>query len=201
MLLTVVVLTIGYLVLKHIKLSTSFLQHPLVFEVNGWQIQIKMTSLQIGSDTFKTNQTHINSSNPQPQRPTRVTRPSGPSGPRTTRATRFTRPSNFTRHTRFSTINSSNPQPQRPTRVTRPTGPPGPRTTRATGPSGPRTTMFTRPPKSTSNLPYFTNRGKGCRSDGMMGRCNTSTSPAPGCSYGKMLREHFLSDAGEVVTI
>ena len=156
MLLTVVVLTIGYLVLKHIKLSTSFLQHPLVFEVNGWQIQIKMTSLQIGSDTFKTNQTHINSSNPQTQRPTRVTRPTGPSGPRTTRAT---------------------------------------------GPSGPRTTMFTRPPKSTSNLPYFTNRGKGCRSDGMMGRCNTSTSPAPGCSYGKMLREHFLSDAGEVVTI
>ena len=95
---------------KHLKLPTSFLQQPIVFEGNGWHIQIKVTSLQIGSDMSKINHTY---SNPQHQRPTRITRPPGSSGPRITRATRFTGPPKLTRPG-----SSSGPRTTRPPKFT-----------------------------------------------------------------------------------
>ena len=171
MLLTVLLLAIGYLVFKHLKLPTSLLQQPIVFEGNGWQIQIKLTSLQIESDMSKINHTY---SLPQHQRPTR-----------------FTRPPRFTRATKFTTTNTSNHHPQRPTwrgrRFTKPTDALGPRTTR--------------PPRFTNSQPFSNSRGRECRSNGMTEACNASTPAPAGCRYGKMMREHFLSDTGEVVTI
>ena len=63
---------------------------------------------------------------------------------------------------------------------------------------GPAVHQAQGPPDHQSS-PFSNNRGRECKSNGMMEACNASTPAAAGCRYGKLMREHFLSDTREVV--
>ena len=54
-------------------------------------------------------------------------------------------------------------------------------------------------PPDHQGSPFSNNQGRECKSNGMMEACNASTPAAAGCRYGKLMREHFLSDTREVV--